>query len=236
MNNIQELSNENSTLSIFFHTMISEIYWSEKHLGNVLHTMKSTATTDELKKAFDMHMSETHEQLRRIEQIFDQLGKPINERSSLGMQGLFDEGWRVIDETEEGSFQRDVALVIAAQKVEHYEIACYGSLINLATLLGYNSIVGLLKQSLEEEKATDAKLTKLAEEQLNKAAKRELSDEPTPISVSGRKKSSKAPLKEERETNVAKQGAKGTKSPTGTSKGSKANKTDKMDGESKIKK
>lgn len=164
---------ENSTLSVFFSRMMGEIYWVEKHLDNVLHTMKRTATTNELQDAFDAHRKETQVQLGRIEQIFREIQQPANERKSLGMQGLFDEGWQVIDDTEEGSFQRDVALIIAAQKVEHYEIACYGSLINLAVLLGYTKVVPLLQQSLQEEKDTDHKLSSLAENQINQSANEE---------------------------------------------------------------
>lgn len=202
------------------------MYWSEKHLVNVLQTMKSTATTDELKNAFEVHMEETRQQMQRIEQIFNQLGLPVTETNSIGMQGLFDEGWHVIDETDEGSFQRDVALVIAAQKVEHYEIACYGSLVNLATLLGYKPIVELLKQSLKEEKETDVKLTQLAEKQLNKGAKNEPAEEP-PAKAGGKKKSVKASAKEERESSPTPKEAKTRKTTaasgmSGRSKGAKA--------------
>jgi len=197
---------DNSKLAVFFHNMINEMYWVEKHLGEVLNTMKQTATTEALQEAFDTHKKETKVQFERIEQIFKEINMPLDEKPSIGMQGLFDEGWQVINETEDGSFQRDVALIIAAQKVEHYEIASYGSLINLATLLGFTKCVKLLQQSLQEEKETDLKLSQLAERQINQSAK----DEPataTPkksrISKSNETKAkamkSKTPMKEERE-------------------------------------
>jgi ferritin-like metal-binding protein YciE len=95
---------------------------------------------------------------------------------SLGLQGLFDEGWKVIDESPEGSFKRDVALIIAAQKVEHYEIACYGSLITLAQTLKLNEIAQLFKSTLREEKETDESLSMIAESGLNKEAARETAE------------------------------------------------------------
>ena len=90
-----------------------------------------------------------------------------------GLQGLFDEGWQVIDETEQGSAQRDVALIIAAQKVEHYEIACYGSLITLAKTMGQNQVAKILAPTLQEEKATDIALTEIAEAGINVDASHE---------------------------------------------------------------
>lgn len=197
---------DSSKLAVFFHNMINEMYWVEKHLSEVLNTMSQAATTVALRAAFDTHKKETEVQFERIQQIFKEINRPLDEKPSIGMQGLFDEGWQVIDETEDGSFQRDVALIIAAQKVEHYEIASYGSLINLATLLGFTKCVKLLQQSLQEEKETDLKLSQLAEMQINLAAKEE------PVAVAAKKPrtsksdetkvktmKNKTPMKEERE-------------------------------------
>ena len=197
---------DSSKLAVFFNNMINEMYWVEKHLSDVLNTMGQTATTEALRAAFDTHKKETEVQFERIQQIFKEINMPLDEKPSIGMQGLFDEGWQVIDETEDGSFQRDVALIIAAQKVEHYEIASYGSLINLATLLGFTKCVKLLQESLQEEKETDLKLSQLAEMQINLGAKEE------PVAATAKQPStsksdvskaktskSKTPMKEERE-------------------------------------
>jgi ferritin-like metal-binding protein YciE len=126
-----------------------------------------------LKDAFELHMNQTKEHIARLDQAFAILALPPQAEPSAGLQGLFDEGWQVIDESEEGSAQRDVALIIAAQKVEHYEIACYGSLITLARTLGWNEIADILRPTLAEEKETDQSLTGIAEAGINAQATRE---------------------------------------------------------------
>ena len=163
----------NSKLQQFFTTALQEIYWSEQNLVNVLNTMTDAATTSELKKAFEEHKRQTQEHAQRLEQVFQLLDLPPQAEPSAGLQGLFDEGWQVIDETEEGSANRDVALIIAAQKVEHYEIACYGSLITLARTLGKNDIADILAPTLSEEKETDLLLTDIAEGKINHQASKE---------------------------------------------------------------
>lgn len=163
----------NSKLHQFFTTALQELYWSEQNLVNVLNSMKQAATTKELKMAFEKHGEETREHARRLEQVFEKTGIPAQAEPSAGLQGLFDEGWQVIDETESGSAQRDVALIIAAQKVEHYEIACYGSLITLAKTLGLKDVAELLAPTLNEEKETDLALTGIAEASINYEASKE---------------------------------------------------------------
>ncbi|QHS59813.1 YciE/YciF ferroxidase family protein [Chitinophaga agri] len=170
---IQSNTFTNSRLELFFSTMLQEIYWSEQHLVNVLSTMTAAATNTELIQAFDQHKQQTQEHVRIVEKVFDMLGIPAEGEPSMGLQGLFDEGWQVIDETEEGSAQRDVALIIAAQKVEHYEIACYGSLVTLASTLGETEVADLLRGILTEEKETDALLTIIAESKINEQASEE---------------------------------------------------------------
>lgn len=164
----------NSKLQEFFVTGLQEIYWSETNLVNVLNTMSHAATSQELKNTFELHMNQTRSHVERLEQAFAVLALPPQAEPSAGLQGLFDEGWQVIDESEEGSSQRDVALIIAAQKVEHYEIACYGSLITLAKTLGLNDVAKLLGPTLAEEKETDLSLTKIAEGGINAEATQEL--------------------------------------------------------------
>lgn len=169
---MQILSNTsaNSKLEEFFVSMLQEIYWSEQHLVTVLSTMTGAATNDELIQAFDQHRQQTEEHVKIVERVFEVLGIPAQAEPSMGLQGLFDEGWQVIDETDEGSAQRDVALIIAAQKVEHYEIACYGSLVTLASTMGEIEVADMLRAVLTEEKETDATLTIIAESKINAQA------------------------------------------------------------------
>ncbi|MBC8034778.1 MAG: ferritin-like domain-containing protein [Chitinophagaceae bacterium] len=162
-----------SQLQSFFMTMLQEAYWSEQHLLNVLNTMMISATSKELRQAFAMHQQQTEKHVQRLEEAFGVLGAEPQAVPSVGMQGLFDDGWQVIDETEAGSANRDVALIIAAQKVEHFEMACYGSLVTLATTLGQKDIAKLLGKTLKEEKQTDAALTAIAESKINQKARKE---------------------------------------------------------------
>jgi len=165
-----------SKLDDFFVTMLSEIYWSEQNLVNVLSSMADAATKEELQQAFLTHKEQTRIHIERLEQVFSMLGIPAEPVPCVGLQGLFDEGWQVIDETDEGSAQRDVALIIAAQKVEHYEIACYGSIITLARTLGQIDVADMLTSTLMEEKETDVLLTIIAEANINAEASEEPSD------------------------------------------------------------
>lgn len=166
-----------SGLERFYRTMLQEIYWCELHLRDVLENMEERASTDELKSAFRTHRRETDDHVTRLEKIFYLEGMGAQPIFCVGMQGLFDEGWQVIDETEEGSAHRDAALIVAAQKVEHYEIAAYGSLSTLAKTLGFQEATDLLAQTLAEEKKTDGILTQLAESDINIDASIEPADE-----------------------------------------------------------
>lgn len=170
-------SNHNGTagspLQEFFVTALQEMYWAETNLVNVLHTMANVATTNELREAFELHARQTNEHARQLEQVFALLALDAQPEPCVGLQGLFDEGWQVIDETLEGTAQRDVALIIAAQKVEHYEIATYGSLITLAKTMGQQEIANLLGGILDQEKETDTILTSIAEAGINVEATQE---------------------------------------------------------------
>jgi ferritin-like metal-binding protein YciE len=163
----------NSALQQFFATCMQELYWSEVNMLKTLNTMTEEASTTQLKEAFQLHAEQTANHARVLENAFALLGLPPQAEPSAGLQGLFDEGWQVIDETEKGTAQRDVALIIAAQKVEHYEIATYGSLISLARTLGHKELVDLLKPVLQEEKDTDDILTSIAESGINVEASQE---------------------------------------------------------------
>ncbi|WP_207513920.1 YciE/YciF ferroxidase family protein [Longitalea luteola] len=163
----------NSALQEFFVTSLQEMYWSEVNMRNTLATMTEEATTVKLKKAFEVHVEQTERHAKILEEVFTLLGIPPQAEPCVGLQGLFDEGWQVIDESAKGSAQRDVALIIAAQKVEHYEIATYGSLMTLANTLGHKEIVQLLEPILKEEKETDAILSSIAKSGINTEASKE---------------------------------------------------------------
>ncbi|UYQ95629.1 DUF892 family protein [Chitinophaga horti] len=160
-------------LELFFSTMLKEVYWAEQNLVNVLTTMQNAATNPELAQAFGTHRAQTEKHVKVVEEVFEAMGLPAEAERCAGLQGLFDEGWKVIDETEDGTAQRDVALIIAAQKVEHYEIACYGSLCTLAITIGQTEIAKKLRKVLNEEKETDALLTIIAESKINAQASEE---------------------------------------------------------------
>jgi ferritin-like metal-binding protein YciE len=162
-----------SLLQNFFETTLQELYWAETHLVAMFNTMSAVASNTELKEVFIEHLEETEKHKQRLEEVFAQLGTPPNMQPCMGLQGLFDEGWKVINETAEGSSQRDVALIIEAQKVEHYEIATYGSLITLARTMGEKKIADILAKTLEEEKSTDVALTAIAETGINLEASQE---------------------------------------------------------------
>lgn len=168
-----EQGTAHSKLQEFFDTMLQEIYWCETHLVSVLATMRDESTSDTLKECFSTHLHQTNTHVQRLDEIFDILQQEAQPLLSSGLQGIFDEGWQVIDETEAGTAQRDVALIIAAQKVEHYEMACYGSMATLARTLGRQEVAGLLDETLTEEKEADALLTEIAEKSINHQASEE---------------------------------------------------------------
>ena len=153
----------NPKLQEFFVNSLEELYWAETHLVSVSTTMSKAATDPNLTQAFELHAQQTSKHRERLDKVFNLLNLPAKAKPCIGLQGLFDEGWQVIDQTEDGSALRDVALIMAAQKVEHYEIACYGSLITLAKTIGQNEVAKILVPSLNEEKDTDASLTAIAE-------------------------------------------------------------------------
>jgi ferritin-like metal-binding protein YciE len=168
----QEYSYEEnkSMLQELFLEELRDIYWAEKHLVKALPKMKKAATSEELATAFEDHLAVTEEQVARLEQVFELLGEKARGKKCEAMEGLVKEAESVIEDTEEGTSTRDVALIIAAQKVEHYEIAAYGGLATLAKTLGEEEIGNLLGQTLEEEKETDELLTQIAETNINLSA------------------------------------------------------------------
>jgi ferritin-like metal-binding protein YciE len=166
-----------SMLQEFFLEELRDIYWAEKHLVKALPKFEKAATSEELANAFADHLAVTEEQVARLEEIFEILGEKARGKKCEGMEGLVSEGESVIEDTEEGSSTRDVALIISAQKVEHYEIAAYGGLATLAKTLGKEDIANILGEILEEEKEADELLTQLAENNINQTAATETEGE-----------------------------------------------------------
>jgi len=146
---------------------------AEKHIIKTLPKMKKAATTDDLKNAFEEHLEVTRTHVDRLEQIFGLLGEKVQAKTCEAIEGITKEGESIIEDTEDGSATRDVGLIMAAQKVEHYEISTYGGLAQLATTLGLKEVAGLLQSTLEEEKEADIKLTEIAESSVNVEAANE---------------------------------------------------------------
>lgn len=164
---------EDSMLKDFFINELKDIYWAEKHLVKTLPKMEKAATTEELKKAFADHLEVTKEHVSRLEQVFDMLGQKAVAKKCEAMEGITKEGESILEETEKGTATRDVGLIIAAQKVEHYEIATYGGLAQLAKTLSHNDVAGILQKTLSEEKEADELLTSVAENSVNYEAAEE---------------------------------------------------------------
>lgn len=151
------------TLHDLFVHDLSDIYSAEKQLSKALPKMARAATDPMLAQAFTDHLAETHGQIERIDQIVETMQIKLKRIKCAAMEGLVEEGKEVIEEVEEGPV-RDAALIGAAQKVEHYEIASYGTLAALAKHLDQPEAVELLLATLQEEKSTDDKLSKMAEQ------------------------------------------------------------------------
>ena len=146
---------------------IKDIYWAEKHLVKALVKMQKSATSEQLQTAFEDHIAATETHVARLEEVFGLLGETARGKKCEAMEGLIEEGKSIIEDTDEGSSTRDVGLIMAAQKVEHYEIASYGSLATLARSMGQDEIAEILETTLAEEKETDVLLTQIAENDIN---------------------------------------------------------------------
>jgi ferritin-like metal-binding protein YciE len=166
----------NSKLKELLYEQLQDIYWAEKKLIKALSKMEEAATSQQLKDAFMRHREQTENHINRLEQVFSSIGEDADSTKCPAMAGIISEAEDIIDETDEGTSQRDAALILAAQKAEHYEIATYGGLAQLAQTLGYTEAKNLLGQTLEEEKQTDALLTQIAESGINYQARQESSN------------------------------------------------------------
>jgi ferritin-like metal-binding protein YciE len=172
-----EAAQNDSRLKEFFIDELKDIYWAEKHLVKTLPKMQKAATAEELRNAFADHLEQTKTHIERLEKAFSELGEKAVAKKCDAMEGITKEGDSIIEDTEEGTATRDVGLILAAQKAEHYEISTYGGLAQLATTLGLEEVASLLHETLQEEKDTDKKLTQVAENNINYEAAEETEDE-----------------------------------------------------------
>ena len=157
------------SLASLFLNELKDVYNAEKQILRALPRMAKAADSAELQQAFTKHVKETENQVRRLERIFKDLGQTPRGKKCKGMEGLIEEGKEVLEEDGEAQVL-DAALISAAQRVEHYEMAAYGCLRSYAQLLGYTQAERLLQETLNEEEAADEKLSQLAEGGINEAA------------------------------------------------------------------
>ncbi len=148
---------------------IQDLYDAEKRLVEALPGMAEAAQSTSLRQAFEKHLLETEGHVRRLESIFGEMGKDPKATTCAAMKGLVKEGETMIDEMDESAL-RDAGIIAAANRVEHYEIAAYGSARTFAQTLGMSNAARLLEETLQEEKAADRKLTEIAESMINDRA------------------------------------------------------------------
>ena len=160
-------------LKEFFLEELKDIYFAEHEALKALKKMKGAATSKALKESIGLHHSETEEQIKRLEEVFALVGEKPSKKKCEGILGIIKDGESVLEDTETDTMVRDVAIIIANQKVEHYEITSYGSLAELARTLGLDEAAELLDITLDEEKQTDVTLTTLAVESVNEEATKE---------------------------------------------------------------
>ncbi len=169
-----------SRLADFFKDELKDIYWAEKHLVKTLPKMARAASSTQLKAAFTAHLELTKTHVTRLDEVFALLNTKPQAKKCEAMMGITKEGEGIIEETEKNTATRDVGLILAAQKVEHYEIATYGGLAQLASTLGHQEASDILQSILFEEKEADMQLTGIAVKDINYEA--------TTETVAGKKK------------------------------------------------
>jgi len=163
-------------LEEYFIQELKDIYGAEKLLLKALPKFQKAVTTEELRRALEDHTAVTQEQISRLEEVFQILGKKPQAKKCEAMEGIAREGENVVKETETGSMTRDAAIIMAAQKMEHYEIATYGGLVQLAKTMGRENVAEILGRTLAEEKDADHLLTEIAESKINQEAQQEQSE------------------------------------------------------------
>ena len=168
----KEYAVKESQLMKLFEDELKDIYWAEKALTKALPKMAKNATSPELVKAIQNHLKETENQIKKVEKVFSLIGKKAVAKKCEAMAGLVKEGDEIMKDTEKGAM-RDAGIISAGNKVEHYEIASYGTLKTFATVLGLNEAADILNEILEEEKKADATLSGIAESSINMQASEE---------------------------------------------------------------
>ena len=153
---------------LFVHTL-QDIYYAENQIAKALPTMIGKATDPQLKQAFEMHLGETKNQITRLEKVFQMHGQPVKGVTCQAIDGIIAEAQEIIGDVADKEVL-DAAMLSSAQAVEHYEITRYGTLVAFAKQLGRNDCAAVLEENLAEEKATDKKLTGIAESRVNRKA------------------------------------------------------------------
>ncbi|MBK6264083.1 ferritin-like domain-containing protein [Marivirga sp. S37H4] len=164
---------KNSQFHELFVHELKDIYWAENHLAKELKKMSKSATSEKLSNAIEKHQEETENQIKRLEKVFEIIDVKASGKKCDAMEGLLEEAQEILKSTKEDTMVRDAGIIIACQKVEHYEIASYGSLVHLAKQMGSDECAKILSETLEEEKKTDALLTEIAESEVNEMAVKE---------------------------------------------------------------
>jgi ferritin-like metal-binding protein YciE len=164
---------KSEALMEFFEDGLKDLLWAEQNIIKALPKMMKAATSSELKAAFETHLEETKTQVTRLEEVFALIDKKATAKKCEAMAGLIKESEELIEETSKDTMVRDVALICGAQKIEHYEIASYGSLRTLAQVMGLEDVAAILQETLDEEGETDHKLTEIAENYVNEQASNE---------------------------------------------------------------
>ena len=158
---------QESLLEKFFIDQLKDIYYAEQQLLKAIPKMAHASTTEELEDAFNNHLRQTERHVKRLEKVFQIIGKKAEGKKCEAIEGITREADSIIKETKQDTMTRDAALIIAAQKVEHYEIATYGGLVQLALTMGLNRAADILDKTLMEEEDTDRLLTYIAESYIN---------------------------------------------------------------------
>ena len=165
---------EDSALNELFIDELKDIYWAEKHLVKALPKMAKAATSEKLRTAIESHLAETENHVSRLEDAFASIDEKAVAKKCEAMAGLIKEADEIVADTEKGTYTRDAGIISAAQKIEHYEIASYGTLKTLASVLGYSEAAELLDATLQEEKKADGLLTQIAESGINQSGTGEM--------------------------------------------------------------
>jgi len=164
---------QESLLEKFFTDQLKDIYYAEQKLLKAIPKMAQACTTEELEDAFNDHLKQTERHVKRLEKVFQIIGKKPEAEKCEAIEGIVKEAETIINETKQESMTRDAALIIAAQKVEHYEIATYGGLVQLALTMELHRAADILDKTLMEEEDTDRLLTEIAENYINIHAEEE---------------------------------------------------------------